>query len=143
MGIVSFLFFLTNFFPFLHFFLAFFLIFSFLTRSIGLYFFNEVDRPLLYNEVDRSFFLNVPFRLWFLLFFLIPVKFSQLQQLIRMAYTPLYGSHIIFAGEGPRSQQPHAKGLSLALLVWLLGPPTTTGMYYILRYSMQKALPGV
>ena len=41
------------------------------------------------------------------------MKCNEVQGLLMMANTPLYGCHITIAGEGPRSQQPHAPRIIL------------------------------
>ena len=59
-----------------------------------------------------------------------------------MAITPLYGSHITFVGEGPRSLEPHAHRIICGPFGLTPGTPNQY-RYILLRYSMRAALPGV
>ena len=113
------------FFPFLLFFFSFISLFSI--------FFNGWLQSIFFAVESTIFFKSVHSFLRFDLsnnyfLFSFPSINNQQQQLCTDGYTSLYGSHITLAGKGPRSQEPHANGRSLALLVWLLGPPTTTGI---------------
>ena len=53
-------------------------------------------------------FLGAPNVCFFSFRPLYPIKNIQLQQLKRMAITPLYGSHITIVSGGPRGLEPHA-----------------------------------
>ena len=107
------------------FFLALSLHFFFFKIS---FFFNSWSRGLLsLFQVLFRLFLGY-FSFFFLLFY--PVKYT-----IQGAKTIVWVKHATirstqyYVGEGPRSQEPHAPKDNLwALLVWLLGPPTTTGI---------------
>ena len=53
-------------------------------------------------------FHGAPYNNNFFFRLLYPIKNNQLQQLKRMAITPLYGSHITIVSGGPRGLEPHA-----------------------------------